>query len=82
MLRRGEPFLFKLRSPINAIVGGGLFEHYTELPVSLAWNAFGVKNGAATLMDVRARIERLRRVDTPWWEDYTIGCILLAEPFF
>ena len=45
VLDRGQPLLFKLRSPDNAIVGGGFFEHYSDLPISLAWQAFGDKNG-------------------------------------
>lgn len=82
VLDRGQPFLFKLRAPDDAIVGGGFFERYATLPLSLAWRAFGKKNGAPTLEAVRERIARLRRDDAPWWEDYEIGCILLAEPFF
>jgi hypothetical protein len=38
VLRRGEPLLFKLRAPFNHIAGGGSFEHYTELPISVAWD--------------------------------------------
>src|SRR5687767_5664815 len=64
VLRRGEPLLFKLKHPVNVIAGGAFFEHYFELPVSLAWNAFTVKNGAASLQAVRERIARLRRHDT------------------
>jgi len=45
-LSPGEPFLFKLHSPHNYIVGGGFFAHYSRLPVSLAWDVFGEKNGA------------------------------------
>lgn len=82
VLTRGQPLLFKLKSPHNAIAGGGFFEHYTELPISLAWEAFGEKNGAPTLDAVRQRIARLRRDNPRPWEDYTIGCILLVEPFF
>lgn len=82
VLQRGEPLLFKLKSPHNAIAGGGFFEHYTELPISLAWEAFGVKNGARSLDEVRASIARLRKDQPRPWEDYTIGCILLVEPFF
>ena len=52
VLQRGQPLLFKLRSPHNAIVGGGFFEHYTPLPISLAWEAFGQKNGARNLVEV------------------------------
>ncbi|HEY8483331.1 MAG TPA: hypothetical protein VIL13_01885, partial [Longimicrobiales bacterium] len=31
VLRRGEPMLFKLKSPVNAIAGGGFFEYYVDL---------------------------------------------------
>lgn len=41
VLRRGEPLLFKLKAPHNAIAGGGFFEHYTDLPISRAWDSFG-----------------------------------------
>jgi putative restriction endonuclease len=82
VLGRGEPLLFKLKRPHYAIAGGGFFAHYTEMPMSLAWSAFGSLNGAGTQDEVWTRIARLRRVEAPWWEDFTIGCILLAEPFF
>lgn len=82
VLRRGEPLLFKLKAPINAIAGGGFFEYYADLPLSLAWDAFGVKNGAASKQAVWDRIARLRRDNPAWYEDFTIGCIVLVEPFF
>jgi putative restriction endonuclease len=82
VLRRGEPMLFKLKAPNNAIAGGGFFEYYADLPMSLAWDAFGKKNGAASLQAVRERIARLRRKSTEWYENFTIGCIVLVEPFF
>ncbi len=81
-LKPGELFLFKLHSPNNFIVGGGLFTYSTLLPSSLAWEAFGDKNGAESLGLVRQRIEKYRRIPTGRREDYTIGNILLAEPFF
>lgn len=81
-LGRGEPFLFKLKFPNNFIVGGGFFSHFSFLPVSLAWAAFGEKNGAPTFRDMRERIERLRRSTPTPHEDYTIGCVILHDPFF
>ncbi len=45
-LRPGEPFLFKLHVPHHFIAGGGFFAYSTLMPVSLACEAFGVKNGA------------------------------------
>lgn len=81
-LQIGEPFLFKLHSPNDYIVGGGFFSHWTTYPVSLAWQAFGQKNGAITEHEMRARVERYRRVPPNPIEDYNIGCILLQRPFF
>jgi hypothetical protein len=45
-LQAGEQFLFKLHSPRNFIVGGGVFARADILPTSLAWEAFGTSNGA------------------------------------
>jgi putative restriction endonuclease len=78
----GEPLLFKLHAPEGFIAGGGFFAHHTVLPVSLAWEAFGEKNGASSLQEMRARIERYRRIPPDPSEDYAIGCIVLTEPFF
>jgi putative restriction endonuclease len=80
-LSPGEPFFFKLHAPHHFIVGGGFFTHSTILPVSLAWSAFGVKNGASSYAEIRRLIERNRHAP-PSQEDYKIGCILLTEPFF
>ena len=82
VLSRGEPLLFKLKAPHNAIAGGGFFQAYSTFPLSLAWQAFGAKNGAATHQDVWDRIIRLRHERVERWEDPDIGCIVLVEPFF
>ena len=82
VLADGQPLLFKLKRPHNAIAGGGFFKHYTELPLSIAWDAFGVKNGGATHAEVWRNITRLRRETPRPWEDPRIGCVLLVEPFF
>lgn len=79
-LQPGEPFLFKLHSPDNFIVGGGYFVRYSALPVSLAWDAFGAKNGVSSLAELNARVKRYRREDASL--DPVIGCNVLAEPFF
>jgi putative restriction endonuclease len=78
----GELFLFKLHSPRNFIVGGGFFAHWSQLPVSLAWEVFGPKNGAATLEEIRVRLAKYRDVRNDPRADYQIGCILLEQPFF
>lgn len=65
VLQSGEPFLFKLHAPHNFIVGGGFFVRYSALPASLAWDAFGQKNGVTSLSDLRERVHRYcPKVDT------------------
>lgn len=81
-LSTGELMLFKLHSPHNFIVGGGFFTRFVQLPISLAWDAFGEGNGVRSLSEMRERIGKYRRVPIEPTENPTIGCILLAEPFF
>jgi putative restriction endonuclease len=54
--------------------------------VSLAWESFQTKNGAKSLPEMRKRIEKYRtkreKSAVSRFEDYTIGCILLEQPFF
>jgi len=82
VLSPGEPFLFKLHSPENYIVGGGFFAHATRLPLNLAWESFEQMNGAASPEDMREMIEKFRRSPSDPKADYIIGCILLEQPFF
>jgi putative restriction endonuclease len=77
-----EPFLFKLHFPDNTIVGGGFFTHSSRLPATVAWDAFGDRNGAASYEEMCRRIERYRRAPLDPRGQYTIGCIILQEPFF
>ena len=53
-LKPGQPMLFKLHSPENFVVGGGFLVRASLLPASLAWAAFGEKNGTATWEEMRA----------------------------
>ena len=80
VLQPGEPFLFKLHAPLNFIVGGGTFVRYSRLPASLAWDAFGAKNGVESLTRLRERVRRYRRESVDL--DPVIGCNVLVEPFF
>jgi putative restriction endonuclease len=81
-LSPGEPFLFKLHSPNNYIVGGGFFAHSSLLPISLAWEAFGLANGARSFSEMHSRVAKYRRQVGDRSSDYTIGCIVLEQPFF
>jgi len=81
----GAPFFFKLKARHDhAICGFAYFARYARLPDWLAWETFGIKNGCATLDEMRGRIGGIRaRIDyraaTP---SNQIGCILLAQPTF
>ncbi|MCV2217736.1 HNH endonuclease [Thauera sp. Sel9] len=79
-LTPGTPFLFKLKRPYHHIVGGGYFVKSTSLPLSIAWEAFGHKNGAAQ----RSVFEKMIRslLADPAARDPEIGCTVLAQPFF
>lgn len=83
-LRPGELFLFKLHAPQDVIVGGGVFSHASLAPLSMAWTAFGAKNGVASLAEMRQRLARYRR-DAAMLDpriDPVIGCRVLTQPFF
>ncbi len=79
VLQPNELFLFKLHSPQNYIVGGGFFVSHSKLPFSLAWDAFGINNGAPDLDTCLSRVRKYRKTDEP---DPVIGCNILASPFF
>jgi putative restriction endonuclease len=84
-LQPGEPIFFRLKSPRNAIGGFGFFALYSTLPLSMAWEVYGVANGAASFSAMRERLLRLRnRFDmaTDRRTDFWIGCILVNQPVF
>ena len=80
-IQPGELFVFRLKSPRNAIGGYGVFSHSSNLPISLAWEAFGIKNGAPTLHEMRTRVARYREVPSGH-DDYPIGCRIVVQPVF
>jgi putative restriction endonuclease len=78
----GSPFLFKLHSPYDYIVGGGFFIRHSVIPLSLAWEAFNEKNGAPDFESFRQQIQRYRGPRTSGKQDPDIGCTILGSPFF
>lgn len=60
-LAHGELFLFKLHSRNDYIVGSGVFSHTSNVPLSMAWDAFGAKNGVVSLADMRRSVAHYRR---------------------
>ena len=78
----GTPFLFKLHAPDSRVAGGGFFTHFRKIPVALAWDAFGILNGAPSLAKMRSLIEKRRKATSESRSDYSIGCTMLSDPFF
>ena len=80
-LQAGELFLFRLKAPHRRIAGGGIFAYSNEMPISLAWDAFGEANGASSFSEMGERISRLRSGAEPT-RNFDIGCRILTQPFF
>lgn len=81
-LNEGELFLFKLHSPRDYIVGGGFFLKFSILPSSLAWEAFGIANGAKNLLELNNRVYKYKKTTRLSDPDPQIGCIILSMPFY
>ena len=78
----GEPFLFKLKYPYNAIGGVGFFSAHSILPISMAWEIFGNRNGADSFEEFSGSILRLRTRENTLNQNPSIGCIVLTNPVF
>ncbi|HEU6447601.1 MAG TPA: HNH endonuclease [Verrucomicrobiae bacterium] len=75
----GELFLFKLKYPINKIVGGAYLVRHTILPLNLAWEVFGEANGCSSFETFHQKISFLRGDKE---KNPAIGCTVLTDPFY
>jgi len=80
VLEHGAPFLFKLKYPMNVIGGIGFFSSHTFLPINMAWDVFGNRNGCDTFNEflnliLQYRVEKIN-------SNPTIGCSVLTNPVF
>ena len=82
VINQGEPFLFKLKNPYNAIAGVGFFSIFSVLPIEIAWDIFEERNGTDSLVQLKNRISGLRSEDNPLVKNPNIGCIVLTDPVF
>jgi putative restriction endonuclease len=81
-LTEGEPFFFKTHHPHNRVVGGGFFSGFAALPISAAWDYFGIDNGVQSLEQMRTRVARYRRAPIGPHEDPEIGCVFVRDTVF
>lgn len=82
VLQPGEPFLFKLKSPVNAIAGIGFFSSHAILPINVAWNIFKERNGVISQRQFLQKILYYRAAANPLHVNPNIGCIVLTDPIF
>lgn len=80
VLTSGAPFLFKLKSPFNAIGGIGFFSSHTFLPINIAWDTFRNRNGCQTFEEFSRMILNYR--NDKGNTNPNIGCIVLTNPIF
>lgn len=78
-LKSGDIFLFKPHSPLDFIAGGGVFVRHSFLPLPLAWQAFGEKNGIPDFETFERRILEHRDQSELGLQ---VGCTILVQPFF
>jgi putative restriction endonuclease len=71
-----------LKAPRHAIGVYGIFSNSSNLPISLAWEAFGVKNGASSLFEMHLRVGKYRDSASSQLADYIVGCRIVVEPIF
>lgn len=82
VINQGAPFLFKLKSPYNAIAGIGFFSCHSILPLDVAWNIFEERNGQESFFKFKQKIINYRNSDNLYSKNPNIGCIILTDPIF
>ena len=82
-LVKGEPFLFKLHTPINKIAGLGFFSAFATFPLGLVWDSFGERNGCETLLALGRKIARYQKIRVEYDpRRLIVGCNILTDPVF
>ena len=81
-IKSGAPFIFKLKYPMNAIAGVGFFSSHSILPLDVAWDIFGERNGLDSYFKFRNKIIAYRNFKNPFHSNSNIGCIVLTDPIF
>ncbi|MCK4817934.1 HNH endonuclease [bacterium] len=80
VLNPGDPFLFKLKYPLNAISGIGFYSTHSILPLDVAWDIFGERNGVESYLKFKQKIISYRTASNTFESNPNIGCIVLTDP--
>ncbi len=84
-LESSDRLYFMLKSPIRKIGGFGEFKEYVNMPLSVAWNRFGKKNGCKSKQELVDRLDKYknkRSTNTESVLTSEIGCIVLENVEF
>ena len=81
-LQPNSLFLFKLKKPYDAIVGGAYYVGYSQMSCDSAWDIFLEKNGVKNKQELVERAHKYKEEHHMDLDDMRIGCIVLTEPFF
>jgi putative restriction endonuclease len=83
-LQIGGPLFFRLKQPYSAVAGFGFFAGEFVLPVTVAWETFGSKNGDPNYERFVRRIEAYRRrLSTPGSAGIGhLSCLVLRDSVF
>ncbi|MGI4833372.1 MAG: HNH endonuclease [Janthinobacterium lividum] len=79
----GAPFLLKLKKPYHCIAGVGFFTNQIDLPISMAWDMFGPRNGFGDYQEFAQAIRKYRAANgKPPEANPLISCLVLTAPIF
>ena len=77
----GELFVFRLKSPRNRIGGYGVLASSINVPIQLAWDSLGERNGSPSMTHMIGAIRRYRAGEQVTAQSL-IGCRVLVSPVF
>lgn len=77
----GERFAFRLKNPRNKIGGFGTFAKSSLLPIRMAWEAFGIRNGVVSEEHLIAAIAKYRPNEHVTSSTFIV-CRVIVDPVF
>jgi HNH endonuclease len=77
----GQLFVFRLKSPRDKIGGYGVLASSINVPIQLAWDALGERNGSPSMAHMIGAIRRYRNGQQITTQSQ-IGCRVLSSPVF
>ncbi len=80
-INEGQLFVFRLKSPRDQIGGYGVLASSINVPIQLAWDSLGERNGSPSMAHMISAIRKYRpgQEITP---QTLIGCRILISPVF